>query len=245
MKRFKFFTAITVVAGSFFFLSCNSGGNKADEAAGNKDSTATQSTAKETTPANTKPGNVLIIRHKVANFEKWKVAYEAHDSTRLVYGLHNFVIGRGLKDSNMVMVVMKMDDTAKAKEFAALPNLKAAMKKGGVVGAPSFLFVDNQMVDSSSVASTQRVIITHKVKDWDAWKKSFDSSKQDRLNAGLADRAVGYSVGDPHTVIVAFVITDLPKAEAFVSSKDLKDKMAKAGVAGPPDIFFYHVVQNY
>jgi len=113
------------------------------------------------------------------------------------------------------------------------------------VGVPSFLFVDNQMFDSSSGASATRVIITHKVKDWDAWKKSFDSSKQDRLNAGLTDRAVGYSVGDPHTIIVAFVINDLPKAEAFMASKDLKDKMAKAGVAGPPDIFFYNVVQQY
>ena len=30
-----------------------------------------------------------------------------------------------------------------------------------------------------------------------------------------------------------------------MASKDIKDKMAEAGVGGPPDIFFYNVVQKY
>ncbi len=244
MKRFKFFYAITLVAGSLFFSSCNSGGKKTDEVTVSKDTTVTENTAKQTVqPA--KPGNVLIVRHKVSNFGKWKIAYEAHDSTRLAYGLHNYLIAKGLKDSNTVMVVLKMDDTIKAKQFTALPDLKAAMKKGGVIGAPLFLYIDMQMLDTTSNAALTRVIVTHKVKDWDAWKKSFDSHKQARIDAGLTDRAIGYSVGDTHTVTVAFIINDLQKAEAFMASKDLKDKMAEAGVVGPPDIFFYNVVQRY
>lgn len=244
MKRFKFFPSIMLVAGALFFSSCNSDGKKTDEATTNADTSVTTTTPKETQlPA--KPGDVLIIRHKVANFEKWKKAYEAHDSTRMAYGLHNYIIARGLKDSNTVMVVLKMDDSTKAKQFASQPNLKEAMKKGGVIGTPVFLYVDMQMLDTSSNAVTTRVIVTHKVKDWDAWKKSFDSHKQTRIDAGMKDRAIGYSVGDNHTVTVAFVITDLQKAEAFMASKDIKDKMAEAGVVGPPDIFFYNVVQSY
>lgn len=244
MKRFKFFSAITLVAGSLFFSSCNSGGKNTKEETVSKDTTATENTVKEIV-APAKPGNVLIIRHKVANFEKWKTAYEAHDSTRMAYGLHNYIIARGSKDSNTVMVVLKMDDTTKAKQFTALPNLKAAMKKGGVIGVPLFLYIDMQVLDTSSNAAPTRVIVTHKVKDWDAWKKSFDSHKQTRLDAGMTDRAIGYSVGDNHKVTVAFVINDMKKAEAFMASKDLKDKMAEAGVVGPPDIFFYNVAQKY
>lgn len=244
MKRFKFFSAITLVAGSLFFSSCNSGGKNTNEETVSKDTTATENTVKEIV-APAKPGNVLIIRHKVANFEKWKTAYEAHDSTRMAYGLHNYIIARGSKDSNTVMVVLKMDDTTKAKQFTALPNLKAAMKKGGVIGVPLFLYIDMQVLDTSSNAAPTRVIVTHKVKDWDAWKKSFDSHKQTRLDAGMTDRAIGYSVGDNHKVTVAFVINDMKKAEAFMASKDLKDKMAEAGVVGPPDIFFYNVAQKY
>ena len=239
MKQFKFFSAITLVAGSLFFSSCNGDEKKTDNVTVSADSSAVNKTEP---PA--KPGNLVIIKHKVANFAKWKTAYESHDSTRLAYGLHNYIVARGLKDSNMVMVVLKMDDTTKAKQFAALPDLKAAMQKGGVMGAPSFLYLDVQMLDTSSNAPT-RVIVTHKVKDWDAWKKSFDSHKQTRLDAGMTDRAISYSVGDTHTVTVAFVINDMKKAEAFMASKDLKDKMAESGVTGPPNIFFYNVVQKY
>lgn len=239
MKQFKFFSAITLVAGSLFFSSCNGDEKKTDNVTVSTDSSAVNKTEP---PA--KPGNLVIIKHKVANFAKWKTAYESHDSTRQAYGLHNYIVARGLKDSNMVMVVLKMDDTTKAKQFAALPDLKAAMQKGGVMGAPSFLYLDVQMLDTSANAPT-RVIVTHKVKDWDAWKKSFDSHKQTRLDAGMTDRAISYSVGDTHTVTVAFVINDMKKAEAFMASKDLKDKMAESGVVGPPDIFFYNVVQKY
>lgn len=244
MKQVRFLSAITLVAGALFFSSCNNGGETKSKAV-TTESTATATTAIKTELPAAKPGNLLVIKQKVANFAKWKPAYEAHDSTRLAYGLHNFVVGRGVKDSNMVIVVLRMDDADKAKQFTALPNLKAAMQKGGVIGAPSFRYLDVQMLDTSDNASPTRVVVTHKVKDWDAWKKSFDSHKQTRLDAGLTDRAISYEVGDNHTVSVAFVVNDMKKAEAFIASKDLKDKMAEAGVVGAPDIFFYKVVQKY
>jgi predicted house-cleaning NTP pyrophosphatase (Maf/HAM1 superfamily) len=46
-------------------------------------------------------------------------------------------------------------------------------------------------------------------------------------------------------VTVAFAVTDLAKAKAFLASKDLKDKMSAAGVEGPPAFFFYKVTESY
>jgi hypothetical protein len=187
----------------------------------------------------------MLIKHKVANFDKWLPMYEGHDSARVAYGLHNFVVSRGIKDSNMVMVALHMDDTAKARQFSMLPDLKATMAKAGVVGAPVILYTESQWYDSTTDASTTRVMIVQKVKDYDAWKKVFDSHKQARMDAGLTDRAVGHAVGDPHAVSVVFAVSDMKKAEDFAKSKDLKDKMTEAGVEGAPDIFFYHVVKQY
>lgn len=244
MKQFKFLSALALLAGSFFFSSCNGDQKKENTTAVTTDSSSMATTTAPKMEPPAKPGNILIIRHKVADYAKWKIAYDAHDSTRLAYGLHNNLVARGTKDPNMVMVVLGMDDAAKGKEFTAMPGLKAAMQKGGVVGTPSFLYIDMQFRDTSN-SGASRVIVTHKVKDWEAWKKSFDSHKQARVDAGLTDRAVGYGVGDTHTVTAAFIISDKAKAEAFMNSKDLKDKMAEAGVTGPPDIFFYTVVQKY
>jgi hypothetical protein len=245
MKQVTIFSIPIFLVCALFFCSCGNNGEQKTKMTTTDSTDTSAHTAAATNVPAAKPGNLLVIRHKVAGYAKWKVAYDSHDSTRLVYGLHNFIVARGIKDSNMVMVVLKMDDTAKAKQFIAMPDLKAAMKRGGVVGAPSFLMLDMQMLDTSSNALLSRVTVTHKVKDYDAWKKSFDSHKQSRMDAGLVDRAISYTIGDNHTVSVAFVITDMQKAEAFMNSKDLKDKMAEAGVTGKPDIFFYHVEQSY
>lgn len=252
MKQFKFLVIIGVTAFMLFFISaCNSGENKEAESTATADSiaaavAATNGPAKVAEPAPAaKPANVLVINHKVANYDKWKSGYDSHDSVRLAYGLHNYVVARGLDDPNMVMVALHMDDAAKAKAFSELPNLKDAMKKFGVLGTPNFSFVDVQMMDTSTNSLPTRLRMTHKVKDWDAWKKEFDSHKQVRMDAGLIDRSLGYSVSDNHMVSIVFAVTDIKKAKAFLSSKDLKDKMTAAGVDGPPTAFFYTIAQKY
>ena len=250
MKHFKFVTAIAAVLSMTLFLfSCGSGGDK------KTDETATDTTAKTDTdttamkpPASTpsaKPGNVLIIQHKVANFAKWKLEYESHDSVRRSYGLTNFVLGRGLSDSNMIVVILKMDDVNKAKELTSSKEMKDRMKKAGVVGKPSFSYVDVVMNDTTPIQQSARLMVTHKVKDWDAWRKVFDDHKQARMDGGLVDRGLGYNDGDNHQVSIVFAVTDMQKANAFLNSKDLKDKMSQGGVEGTPTLFFYNIVQRY
>lgn len=240
MKHFKIFSALSLMAG-LVLASCNNDEPKTEVTT---DSTANKNTTVVAPETPAGPTNIVLVRHKVANFSKWKAGYDSHDSVRLAAGLHNFVIGRGIEDSNTVLVALRADDMAKAKEFSADPKLKEVMQKGGVVGMPDKKFVSIQTLETSQAVLT-RIIVTHKVKDWDAWKKVFDSHKQARLDAGLADRGVGYSVDDKNMVTVVFNVTDMAKAKAFFTSQDLKDKMAEAGVEGKPDIFMYNVVQTY
>ena len=76
MKQVKFFPTLSLAA-VIFFSSCNSKSDKkADE---NKmDSTGTK-TETTVTPA-AGPSSVMIIRHQVADYAKWKVGYDGHDS---------------------------------------------------------------------------------------------------------------------------------------------------------------------
>lgn len=241
MKQFKFLMPLAVgVSMTAVLFSCNSGEEKkAEEPA--TDTTA----AKAPEPAApVKPDNIMIVIAKVANYVKWLPDYESHDSVRLASGLHSRLVCRGTKDSNMVMVVMKMDDAAKAKEFAASPGLKERMKKGGVTGPPTIMYVDMQRLDTT-VTATSRLLVTHKVKDWDAWLKVFDADKPNRVAAGLTDRALGYSVGDNHMVTIALAVGDMKKADDFSKSPELKKKMEEGGVEGAPTMFFYTVVKKY
>jgi len=241
MKHVRFFAPLAIgVSMSVLLFSCNSGEEKKAEGP----ATDTTAAAPEPPAPPAKPANLMTIIAKVANFDKWLPDYESHDSIRQSYGLHNFSIARGAKDSSMVMIILTMDDAARAKEFAASPDLKARMKKGGVLGAPTISYLDMQMLDMTPSTST-RVMVKHKVKDYDTWKKAFEGDKQARTDAGLTDRALGYEFGDNHMVSMVFLISDMKKAEDFSKSDALKKKMEEGGVEGPPTFFYYNQVKKY
>lgn len=244
MKQLRFLAmALLATSASLVLSSCGSGGEKKAEEP-KKDTTSQATKEPPPPPMPVKPSNVVVIIHKVANYAKWKMAYDSHDSARQAAGLTNYVIGRGMTDSNNVLVALKMADLAKAKAFAASKDLAAKMKSAGVVGKPTIEYINVVMTDAS-VTQPMRLRVTHKVKDFDAWKKVFDSHKQARMDAGLVDRSVGYSMDDNHLVTVVFAVTDMAKAKAFTTSKDLKDKMKDAGVEGAPSFFWYNVAQMY
>ncbi|MGZ3838183.1 MAG: hypothetical protein ACXVMS_05845 [Flavisolibacter sp.] len=224
---------------------------------GNTEKTATSTTSKDTTVSTTAtqtvpmstivstPQDMLVIKQKVSNFSKWKPIYEGHDTARTASGLHNYVIGRGVDDSNMVIVALKADDMTKAKSFAKDPGLKAAMQKGGVVGTPSFRYITMVFQDTASISSTMRSLTTFTVKDWDTWRKAFESHKQTRLDNGLTDRAFGYDADDKHKVFLVVALLDSAKAKAFWKSDLLKQQRTESGVVSQPERFVYQVVQKY
>jgi hypothetical protein len=245
MKQARFFA--TSIAASILVLlsSCGSNDDKKTE-----DTTATATTTTEKAPEPTPPpklSNVMVMQLKVADFAKWQSKYESkeRDSIRRASGLTNYVVGRGLDDPNKVIVFLKMEDANKAKELTASQGMKDRMKAAGVTGTPSFIYMEVVMDDNSPIEQTNRLLMQEKVKDWDAWKKVFDENKQTRIDSGLIDRGLGHDVNDNHQVSIVFAVTDKAKAKAFLQSKDLKDKMEKAGVEGKPVPFFYNIVKMY
>src|SRR5437762_3201864 len=227
MNQPRFFSMLFLATITLFIISCGGGGG------GEKSSTDTSTAATtdtstatmpklETSAIVTTPQNMLVATHKVANFQKWKMSYDAHDSLRLASGVHSYVIGRGLDDSNMVFVATKIDDIAKAKAFSKSANLKQAMQKGGVLGTPTFKFTTIVFQDTTNIESKLRARTTFRVKDWDTWKRVFDSTMQLKTDNGLMPRAYGYDPDDNHNVTFVAAILDTAKARAFWNSDLLK-----------------------
>ncbi len=250
MKQSKFTCMLFCAAMVFIFSSC--GGNGDGNNAGKDSSTATTDTAAKTAEVaaavNTiidKPVNMVVITHKVANYAKWLIGYEAHDSARLANGLHNYVIGRGTKDTNMVMVVLKPEDMNKAKAFAKDPGLKKAMQKGGVTGNPTITFLVSTWQDTVKINTVMRSRTMFTVKDWDAWIKAFIEGRQERLDNGITDRVIGHDIDDNKKVSLVTAVTDTAKAFAYYKSDALKKRRAEGGVIGEPVRFLFYVVKRY
>jgi hypothetical protein len=242
MKRFYFCLKLILVICVVLFVGCNTNTDKKENEK-TPDDTATLKTAE--LPHTSKKNNILIIQHKVSNFSNWKSMYDLYDSIRQSYGLHNYVIGRGINDTNVVVVFLKMEDMQHAKELFNTSYLKNSMEKAVIVGVPIFMYLDVVYNDSSFIDQTARIMVTHKVKEYTAWKKIYDEQKPERIKAGLIDRGIGYSLDDNNLVGIVLAVTDFKKASVYGNSPDLKDKMMAAGVNGPPTFFYYNIVQKY
>jgi hypothetical protein len=84
----------------------------------------------------------MLIRHKVADFAKWKSVYDAHASARQSAGLKEEHLLRNIEDPNEVILLFSAQDLNKAKAFAVSDDLREAMQKAGVSDKPNVYFLE-------------------------------------------------------------------------------------------------------
>ncbi|MFT3682903.1 MAG: hypothetical protein QM791_21775 [Ferruginibacter sp.] len=248
MKHFRFTGLLLITALVIFLSSCGGEGNEnpsGTDTTINADTTKTVEAPPAVNTIVTAHENMVVVKHKVTDFAKWLVAYEAHDSARLANGLHKYVIGRGFTDTNMVLVAMKADDMAKAKAFSKDPSLKTVMQKAGVTGAPTISFFVNEWQDTVTIPVRLRSQTTFSVKDWDTWIKVFQEGKQERLDNGITDRVVGHDADDNKKVSLVTAVSDTAKAFAYYKSDALKKRREASGVIGEPARFLFNIVKRY
>jgi hypothetical protein len=82
----------------------------------------------------------MYVRHKVADFAKWKTVYDGHDATRKKFGVKKEEVFANLKNSKDILGVMEWENKEQAKNFIENSDIKEAMKEAGVIGAPEINF---------------------------------------------------------------------------------------------------------
>jgi hypothetical protein len=83
----------------------------------------------------------VLVRHKVADFAKWKPVYDAHLTARQKAGLKEEHVFRNADDPNEVLLLFSVEDFDKAKAFIASDDLCQAMEKAGVSDKPDVYFL--------------------------------------------------------------------------------------------------------
>ena len=79
---------------------------------------------------------IVIVQHKVRDFDAWKGVFDEHGQVRRKYGATGHEIYRGVDDPNEITIVNHFPSKPQAEAFAADPSLKEAMATGGVVSEP-------------------------------------------------------------------------------------------------------------
>ncbi|MCH8911541.1 MAG: cyclase [Chloroflexi bacterium] len=83
-----------------------------------------------------------FVRHTVADYDKWKAAYDDHEPTRKEYGLKELGVHRGAENPNDITIVFEAESIERANEFAESEDLKMKMMEAGVQGPPDIWFTD-------------------------------------------------------------------------------------------------------
>ena len=85
---------------------------------------------------------MLIVRHKVKDYGKWRPVFDHHAGAQKSAGLTNARVFRSADDKNELVIIFDTKDTKTAKDFVASPTLKQAMKESGVVDTPTIHFLE-------------------------------------------------------------------------------------------------------
>lgn len=85
----------------------------------------------------------LRVKHKVADYDKWREGFDAALETRKSGGEKSFKVFRTVDDPNDVIVLAEWDSVERAKVFISSDELKEKMKEAGVLGEPSINFLED------------------------------------------------------------------------------------------------------
>jgi len=88
----------------------------------------------------------VMIRHKVANYAKWKRGVKAVAKWRKASGEKCLYVCRCSKSPNDLLVWCEWDTATRMKKFIRSAELRKAMKNVGVVGKPEVSLYDKMEV---------------------------------------------------------------------------------------------------
>jgi uncharacterized protein (DUF1330 family) len=89
------------------------------------------------------------------------------------------------------------------------------------------------------------VLVRHTVADYATWKPLFDQHGEMRQQYGIKGGNLFRVANNPNELVILFEIEDPDQARAFMQSEGLRETMQRAGVTGPPEVFFLEKIEQF
>ncbi len=85
----------------------------------------------------------VLVRHKVADFNRWKQAFDSHLASRKHAGETAFRVFHSVDDPREVVLFLDWDSIEGARKFMKSDDLRKAMQQAGVEGAPEVQYIED------------------------------------------------------------------------------------------------------
>jgi hypothetical protein len=91
---------------------------------------------------------------------------------------------------------------------------------------------------SNTQHTNENLTVHFKVKDFNAWRTSYNGHEKNRASAGITNGRVFRSADDANEVVILQDVSDMAKARTWYGSSEMKTAWERAGVLGSPSIRF-------
>jgi heme-degrading monooxygenase HmoA len=85
----------------------------------------------------------VIVRHKVADYVRWKEAFDGHLNVRKAAGEVGHRVLLSVDDPREVTILLDWDSLERARRFANSDDLKQKMQQSGVLGDADVSFLQD------------------------------------------------------------------------------------------------------
>ena len=85
---------------------------------------------------------ILSVKHTVADFDAWKLAFDEHAANRKEHGATGHRLVRNVDDPNALTVLVMFPDRGDAEGFLADASLREKMPSAGVTSEPTIEFLE-------------------------------------------------------------------------------------------------------
>jgi len=84
----------------------------------------------------------LLVRHKIKDFDKWKLIFDNYSTIREAGGSKGGLLFRNTDDPSEIVAIFKWDTIENARKFAESENLKKRMQVAGITEKPDIYILE-------------------------------------------------------------------------------------------------------
>jgi quinol monooxygenase YgiN len=94
----------------------------------------------------------VLVRHKVADYNRWKLAFDSHLNTRRRAGETAFRVFHAVDNPREVVLFFDWESIEQARKFMGSDELRKAMQQAGVEGSPDVQYIEDVLTVHRSSA---------------------------------------------------------------------------------------------
>lgn len=181
----------------------------------------------------------VLVSHSVADFDRWKVTFDAAESARRAAGVLGHHVNRAEDDPNRLTVFLAVSDIERAQTFANSAELKSDMEQAGVTGPPELTWMTPVREAIDWERELPAFVLSHRVTDFDQWLVGYDDAQELRAEMGIIGQAANRSLEDPSVALVYHQAESFDTLREFLGNSDLQIVMKEAGVISEPEVSFH------